>query len=171
MALAGSLRRSSQTFCRHGPPLCPPYGHSTPTVTANIYSVPTSGHKRHTKDTRWWELNGAQDRPLYIRDARGTVARFPGEGVFRMSLRVVPEGLSATSGAIEALTTRLTAAHTGAAPLISAVLPPADAVRRSHRRRKLRLPGVSKSWAGPTSVSVSRAPAMPQATRPPRRRI
>lgn len=42
-----------------------------------------------------------------------------------MTLRVVPEGLAATSAAVEALTARLTAAHTGAAPIITAVIPPA----------------------------------------------
>jgi hypothetical protein len=42
-----------------------------------------------------------------------------------MTLRVVPEGLAAASAAIEALTARLAAAHAGAAPLITAVLPPA----------------------------------------------
>lgn len=42
-----------------------------------------------------------------------------------MTLRVVPEGLSAASAAIEALTARLAAAHAGAAPLITAVVPPA----------------------------------------------
>ncbi|VBA48217.1 PE family immunomodulator PE5 [Mycobacterium attenuatum] len=40
-------------------------------------------------------------------------------------LRVVPEGLAAASAAVEALTARLTAAHAGAAPLITAVVPPA----------------------------------------------
>ena len=42
-----------------------------------------------------------------------------------MTLRVVPEGLAATSAAVEALTARLAAAHVAAAPLISAVVPPA----------------------------------------------
>jgi hypothetical protein len=42
-----------------------------------------------------------------------------------MTLRVVPEGLAATSAAVEALTARLAAAHAGAAPLITAVIPPA----------------------------------------------
>jgi PE family len=42
-----------------------------------------------------------------------------------MTLRVVPEGLSAASAAIEALTARLAAAHVGAVPLITAVVPPA----------------------------------------------
>jgi hypothetical protein len=42
-----------------------------------------------------------------------------------LTLRVVPEGLSAASAAIEALTARLTAAHAGAVPLITAVVPPA----------------------------------------------
>ncbi|BBY95133.1 cell motility protein [Mycobacterium gallinarum] len=46
-----------------------------------------------------------------------------------MTLRVVPEGLVAASAAVEALTARLAAAHAAAAPLITAVLPPAaDAV-------------------------------------------
>lgn len=46
-----------------------------------------------------------------------------------MTLRVVPEGLAATSAAVEALTARLAAAHAAAAPLITAVIPPgADAV-------------------------------------------
>jgi hypothetical protein len=42
-----------------------------------------------------------------------------------MTLRVVPEGLAAASASIEALTARLAAAHAGAAPLITAVVPPA----------------------------------------------
>ncbi|ORV15273.1 PE family protein [Mycobacterium celatum] len=42
-----------------------------------------------------------------------------------MALRVVPEGLAAASAAVEALTARLAAAHAGAAPVISAVVPPA----------------------------------------------
>jgi PE family len=42
-----------------------------------------------------------------------------------MALRVLPEGLSTASAAIEALTARLAAAHTGAVPLVTAVAPPA----------------------------------------------
>jgi hypothetical protein len=42
-----------------------------------------------------------------------------------MTLRVVPEGLAATSVAVEALTARLAAAHAAAAPLITVVVPPA----------------------------------------------
>lgn len=46
-----------------------------------------------------------------------------------MTLRVVPEGLTAASAAVEALTARLAAAHVAAAPLIGVVIPPAaDAV-------------------------------------------
>ncbi|WP_019728781.1 PE domain-containing protein, partial [Mycobacterium avium] len=37
-----------------------------------------------------------------------------------MTLRVVPEGLAATSAAVEALTARLAAAHAAAAPAITA---------------------------------------------------
>jgi hypothetical protein len=42
-----------------------------------------------------------------------------------MTLRVVPEGLAATSAAVEAITARLAAAHAGAAPLTTDVVPPA----------------------------------------------
>ena len=42
-----------------------------------------------------------------------------------MTLRVVPEGLAAACAGLEALTARLAAAHSVAAPLITAVLPPA----------------------------------------------
>ncbi|MBI3214752.1 MAG: PE family protein [Mycobacterium sp.] len=42
-----------------------------------------------------------------------------------MTLRVVPEGLAATSAAVEALAARLAATHAAVAPLISAVVPPA----------------------------------------------
>jgi hypothetical protein len=42
-----------------------------------------------------------------------------------MTLRVVPEGLAATSAAVEAIAARLAAAHAAAAPVISMVLPPA----------------------------------------------
>jgi PE family len=46
-----------------------------------------------------------------------------------MTLRVVPEGLTAASAAVEALTARMAAAHATAAPLVTAVIPPAaDAV-------------------------------------------
>jgi hypothetical protein len=38
---------------------------------------------------------------------------------------VVPEGLAGVSAGVEALTARLAAAHAGAAPLITAVVPPA----------------------------------------------
>jgi hypothetical protein len=42
-----------------------------------------------------------------------------------MSLRVVPEGLTGAGAAVEALTARLAAAHAAAAPMVTAVLPPA----------------------------------------------
>lgn len=42
-----------------------------------------------------------------------------------MIVRVVPEGLAATSAAVEAITARLAAAHAAAAPVISVVAPPA----------------------------------------------
>ena len=42
-----------------------------------------------------------------------------------MTLRVIPEGLVSASAAVEALTARLAAAHAAAAPLITAVVPPA----------------------------------------------
>jgi PE family len=42
-----------------------------------------------------------------------------------MTLRVVPEGLAAAGAGVEALTARLAAAQAGAAPLITAVVPPA----------------------------------------------
>ena len=46
-----------------------------------------------------------------------------------MTLRVVPEGLTAASAAVLALTARMAAAHVAAAPLVTAVIPPAaDAV-------------------------------------------
>jgi hypothetical protein len=46
-----------------------------------------------------------------------------------MTLRVVREGLTAASAAVEALTARMAAAHAAAAPLVTAVIPPAaDAV-------------------------------------------
>ncbi|ATA27450.1 PE family protein [Mycobacterium lepraemurium] len=38
---------------------------------------------------------------------------------------MVPEGLAATSAAVEALTAQLAAAHAAAAPAITAVVPPA----------------------------------------------
>ncbi|EIT97745.1 PE family protein [Mycobacteroides abscessus 4S-0726-RB] len=41
-----------------------------------------------------------------------------------MNLNVVPEGLTATSAAVEALTARLAAAHAAAAPVIGAVVAP-----------------------------------------------
>lgn len=62
-------------------------------------------------------------KPRRVPTTVGTQREIP-EGVF-VSLRVVPEGLSATSAAVEALTARLAAAEAGASPLISAVLPPA----------------------------------------------
>lgn len=42
-----------------------------------------------------------------------------------MTLRVVPEGLTAASAAVEALTARMAAVHAAAAPLVNAVIPPA----------------------------------------------
>ncbi len=42
-----------------------------------------------------------------------------------MTLRVVPEGLTAASAAVEALTARMAAAHAVAAPLVTTVIPPA----------------------------------------------
>jgi hypothetical protein len=42
-----------------------------------------------------------------------------------MTLRVVPEGLASASAAVEAITARLAAAHAGAAPAITAVVPSA----------------------------------------------
>jgi hypothetical protein len=42
-----------------------------------------------------------------------------------MTLQVVPEGLAAAAASLESLAARLAAAHAQAAPLISAVLPPA----------------------------------------------
>ncbi|MCV7195594.1 PE family protein [Mycobacterium angelicum] len=42
-----------------------------------------------------------------------------------MTLRVVPEGLAAVSAAVEAITARLAAAHSAAAPVISVVVAPA----------------------------------------------
>lgn len=42
-----------------------------------------------------------------------------------MTLQVVPEGLAATSAAVQAITARLAAAHAAAAPAITAVVPAA----------------------------------------------
>lgn len=42
-----------------------------------------------------------------------------------MTLRVIPEGLAATSGAVDAITAQLAAAHAAAAPVVSVVAPPA----------------------------------------------
>lgn len=42
-----------------------------------------------------------------------------------MTLQVVPEGLAAASATVDALTARLAAANAAAAPLITAVVPPA----------------------------------------------
>jgi hypothetical protein len=42
-----------------------------------------------------------------------------------MTLRVVPEGLAATSAAVEAITAKLAATHAAAAPVITAVVAPA----------------------------------------------
>lgn len=42
-----------------------------------------------------------------------------------MTLRVDPEGLAATSAAVEAIAARLAAVHEAAAPVISMVVPPA----------------------------------------------
>ncbi|MDR3659162.1 MAG: PE family protein [Mycobacterium sp.] len=42
-----------------------------------------------------------------------------------MTLRVVPEGLTAAGAAVEALTAKLAAAQAAAGPLVTAVMPPA----------------------------------------------
>ena len=47
------------------------------------------------------------------------------EGVAVMTLRVVPEGLTAACAGVDALTARLAAAQAVAAPLITTVVPPA----------------------------------------------
>ncbi|CPZ53352.1 Probable PE family protein [Mycobacteroides abscessus] len=96
-----------------------------------------------------------------------------------MNLNVVPEGLTATSAAVEALTARLAAAHAAAAPVIGAVVPPAaDPVSlqtaAGFSARGIEhsgvLPRPSRSWAGPDSVCRSPRPATPPGTcRPPRR--
>lgn len=41
-----------------------------------------------------------------------------------MTLRVIPEGLAATSAAVDAITAQLAAAHAAAAPAVSLVVPP-----------------------------------------------
>ena len=42
-----------------------------------------------------------------------------------MTLRVIPEGLAATSAAVDAITAQLAAAHAAATPVVSVVVPPA----------------------------------------------
>jgi hypothetical protein len=42
-----------------------------------------------------------------------------------VTLRVIPEGLAATSAAVDAITAALAAAHAAAAPVVSLVVPPA----------------------------------------------
>jgi len=42
-----------------------------------------------------------------------------------MTLRVIPEGLAAASAAVEVIAARMAAVHAAAAPVISAVIPPA----------------------------------------------
>ncbi|EJO88720.1 PE family protein [Mycobacterium colombiense] len=42
-----------------------------------------------------------------------------------MTLRVLPEGLAATSAAVDAITAQLAAVHAAAAPVVSVVVPPA----------------------------------------------
>ncbi|OBK63799.1 cell motility protein [Mycobacterium colombiense] len=42
-----------------------------------------------------------------------------------MTLRVIPEGLAATSAAVDAIAAQLAAAHAAAAPVVSVVVPPA----------------------------------------------
>ncbi|OBJ13690.1 PE domain-containing protein [Mycobacterium colombiense] len=42
-----------------------------------------------------------------------------------MTLRVIPEGLAATSAAVDAIAAQLAAAHAVAAPVVSVVVPPA----------------------------------------------
>ncbi|CAG7398529.1 PE family protein [Mycobacterium avium subsp. paratuberculosis] len=42
-----------------------------------------------------------------------------------MTLRVIPEGLAATSAAVDAITAQLAAVHAAAAPVVSVVVPPA----------------------------------------------
>lgn len=75
-----------------------------------------------------------------------------------MTLRVLPEGLAATSAAVEAVTAQLAAAHAVAAPVVSAVVPPAAdpvslgaAAVFSGRAASIRprRPRASRCWAGP----------------------
>lgn len=81
--------------------------------------------------------------------ARRRCPRRTAEGIL-MTLRVVPEGLTAASSAVEALTARLAAAHAAAAPVVSAVVPPAAGTPvRCRRRPASALTARSTMWLRP----------------------
>ncbi|EUA40264.1 PE family protein [Mycobacterium avium subsp. avium 2285 (R)] len=92
---------------------------------------------------------------------------------------MVPEGLAATSAAVEALTARLAAAHAAAAPAITAVVPPAaDPVSlqtalgfsaQGQEHSAVAAQGVEE-LGRPGSVSARPARAISPATRRPLRR-
>lgn len=66
-----------------------------------------------------------------------------------MTLPVIPQSLAATRAAVEAITARLAAVHSGAAPLIAAVAPPAtDPVSL------LTAPGFSSVGSGHAAVAA-----------------
>jgi len=91
-----------------------------------------------------------------------------------VTLRVVPEGLAAAGAAIETLTARLAAAHAGAAPLITAVVPPAAGPVSLHSAAGFSIRGGAhaamaargpKSSVAPVWGWTRRAPATPAVMR------
>ena len=72
---------------------------------------------------KFCESSASRECPSY--PARRVGLTRSSSGVIEMTLRVVPEGLADAGAAVEALTARLASAEAGAAPLITAVVPPA----------------------------------------------
>ncbi|MFV0494564.1 PE domain-containing protein [Mycobacterium sp.] len=71
-----------------------------------------------------------------------------------MSVRVVPEGLAATSAVVEAIAARLAAAHAAAAPLVSAVAAPAADPVSMQAALEFSLEGTQHQAAAATGVEV-----------------
>ena len=70
-----------------------------------------------------------------------------------MILRTLPEGMAATSVLVESITARLAAAHAAAAPLITAVVPPAIDTVSIAAAAELSASGAQRQTSGATGVA------------------
>ncbi|EFV14688.1 PE family protein [Segniliparus rugosus] len=77
-----------------------------------------------------------------------------------MILRTLPEGMAATSALMESITARLAAAHAAAAPIITAVVPPAIDVVSTSAATELSVHGAQRQISGATGVSALAASSL-----------